>query len=267
MALGAGCFGKPGFSGTGDARLDGSGGDDAMPDACTGAWGNPSVLHELDGLVVGEPTITADLKAIYFSTMVGGRWEIHYATRNDPMEPFIPQGHLSVDPGSMVDQDPSVTSDGRLIVFRATMQGAIQQAEDTGSGFVVGNVPGLIGLVPDTLDLSGDGNTLYFMKNGALHVARRTQRSMPFAEDTEMFGTDLHWPAVTGDGTLLYYTMTPNTYGVYEATRTSVTAPFTGAAMILDSAFKDADVTDDGAVMVVAQRADTTAAILRRGCP
>lgn len=273
-----GCFGKPGFSGgAGDARVDSSGGGDAggdddasdgpLPDGCTGAWGAPTVFHELDGLVGGEPTITADLKTIYFSTMVGSRWEVHWADRPNTTSPFTPRGHLAGDPGSMLDQDPTVTADGKLIIFRVSQQGAIMQAEDTGSGFVVGNVPGLGGLVVDTMDISGDGRTFYYMKNSQLRTARRTQRSNPFTTDPGTYGNNLHWPAITGDALHLYYTMLPNSYGVYEASRLTTNDAFFGTTMLLGPNYHDADVTEDGATIVVGDFANNSVAILHRGCP
>ena len=270
-ALICGCFGKPGFSGVpSDAHGGGADGadDDANPDACTGAWGAPIVRHELDNMVTGEPTITADLLNVYYAKqLAGASWQIHWASRSDQMSVFVPRGQAPFDPGSMVDQDPSITSDGMDIIFRATQQGVIQEAKYEGTSWNRTAVFGLEGLAPDTLDLSGDGLTIYYNVGAALHIAHRTTRTAMFIEASGTWGSDLHWPAVTGDGKHLYYTMLPSTYGVYEATRPSAATNFTAIGMVLGTNYDDADVTDDGAVMVVGERTGTTLAMLRRTCP
>lgn len=274
--LGAGCFGKPGFSGSpSDAKTDGGGGgDDAggdgpIPDGCAGGWSAPAIRHELDGLVGGEPTITADLKTLYFSKqLTANSWQIHWADRGDASSAFTSRGRAPFDTvGSAFDQDPAVTDDGQMVIFREGPSGAIKQAVFTNPGWNVTNVPGLDALAPTSLELSGDGLTLYWSTNGTLHVGKRGVRTAAFVEDGSAFGTGIHWPTVTADGMHLYYTMLPNTYGVYEATRTSQTSAFSGATMLLGSGYHDPDVTSDGAVMIVGERASTTIAILRRDCP
>lgn len=270
-----GCFGKPDFSGVpGDARLDSGGGhDDAagdapVPDGCVGAWGQPMLRHELDGLVAGEPTITADLQTLYFAKQITGTsWEIHWADRGDATSAFTPRGRAPFDlNGSAHDQDPSVTDDGLMVIFRDGPSGSIKQAVFSGT-WTVTNVPGLDALAPSSLELSGDGLTFYWSTNGTLHIARRGTRTTAFVEDPATFGSNIHWPTVTGDGLHLYYTMLPSTYGVYEATRTTPTAAFAGSTMLLGSSYHDPDVTSDGAVMIVGERLDTTVAIMRRDCP
>lgn len=269
--MSAGCFSKPEFRGDGpaDAKIDAfADGGGPMDTPCTGAWGSPSLRHELDNDVTGEPAITSDLLTLYYAHQLGGsQWEIRWADRGSDTQPFSPHGKVTFDSGSTLDQDPSVTDDGKLVLYRSGTSGILMQAsKDTGS-WVTGPVPGLPSLVPDTLDISGDGNTLYYSKNGMLLVATRTMRSQPFTEATGNIGTGFYWASVAGDGTHLYYTMQPSTYGVYEATRAGQTGSFSGSTMLLGSSYYDPDVTTGGDVLVVGERTNQTVAFLRRGCP
>jgi hypothetical protein len=275
-ALCAGCFSKPGFSGgggDGDGGIDGNidSGTGSMP--CTGTtWPSPVNVMGLDNQVTGEPTITGDLKEIYWSHQSAG-WKIEWAKRTLVTSGFTTQGVVAFDPGAAIDQDPSITDDGLMMIYRVGLdEPDARMKQVTRLNRVPGtpwsapiDVPGLAAATVTSLDLSGDGLTLYYTRGLTLHFATRNTRMDMFTEQPQILGAGIVFPAISGDELSLYY-MSNNL--IHVATRGDKLSAFgTGMPVFNDPKLKDADITADGKTMVIATDNSYTIAISQRTCP
>jgi hypothetical protein len=285
-ALSAGCFSKPGFSGSGgdgdggpgdgvaDSTTDGT--TDSSIDApppCTTAWPTPMAVSGLTSDVSGEPTVTGDLKELYWTYQDGQVYELRWAEVSDlPMLAYTYKDRTSFDTDAGVDRDPSITDDGLLLVYRVGMSEVtarmeqVERANRMSAWGPPSAVPGLGSIVPSTLDISGDGLTIYYNEGQTLRHATRSSRTASFVVQPAQLGTNLQFPAISGDELTIY--VTTNFMGVDTATRPNKGSAFGGkSAVFTDSMLKDPDVTADGKAMVVATRAGNTIAISRRMCP
>lgn len=261
----AGCFAKPGFAGGdgGDAGL-GSDADGATVDACMGAWGQPVVVTEFNNKITGEPTITSDLLQVYFAKQVTGTmWEIHSASRSTTTETFTVTTAAPFGTGNQFDQDPAVTDDNQLVVFRLGGSNTVSQAIWTGSNW---SISPALNTGVTSLDLSPDGLTLYYAVDGGdLYATTRTDRALMFTASNTAIATGILFPSVTADGLTLYSVDggTPGT-GVAVRTRTSTMSAF-GMPTHLFTGAVDPDVTGDGNTMVVSMNG-TMMGIATRSC-
>lgn len=265
----AGCFSKPPFNGDGGTD-DGGGSDakhDARPDAgpCTGTFSALVPILPTNGLVTGEPTIAGNLLELYWSHQ-NGRWLIERASRTTTSGTWAINAALDFVPNNIIDADPSVTSDGTLMIMRVESGGKPLFVQSTKSGATwsgVSSVQGLESVQPASLDLSGDGLTLYYndMSNN-LRVATRHDRTMPFADSGDSFGSGFAFPAVSADGLQMFYTN--GIGGTSRATRPTTTDAFTSVGEEF-AEYKDPDLTEDGTTLVVAK--DQKIHIATRTCP
>ncbi len=265
-----GCLSKPGFSG-GDG---GTGSEDAPSDgtsdgACTPVWGAPVVQSEFNNKITGEPTITSDLRHLYFAKQLGAmQWEIHSATRSSTATSFsVTSSQLFGAPVSTYDQDPAVTDDNELVVFIAGSPPKVSQARWNGSSWVIELA---LDLAVATLDVSPDGLTLYYaVSGGDLFETKRMSRGVPFTASATTIASGVLFPAVTGDGLTLYAVdgTSPGT-GIAVRTRPSTTDTFGGAtaAVHLFSGWVDPDVTADGKTLVLS-KSGTMLGVATLACP
>lgn len=274
-ALCTGCFSKPGFSGGGgadggvDSSIDSS--TDAMP--CTGTtWPTPVNVTGLNGQVTGEPTVTGDLKELYWSRQSTG-WKIEWAKRASASGGFTTQGVVTFDTGAAIDQDPSITDDGLMMIYRvglnepdARMKQVTRLDRLPGTAWSSPiDLPGLAGATVTSLDISGDGKTIYYTRGTTLRYATRSSREGSFTEQPQTLGTSIQFPAISGDELSLYYMSNDR---IHAATRTDKVSAFEpGALVFSDTMLKDADVTADGTTMVIATDNNFTVAISQRTCP
>ena len=284
-ALCAGCFSKPGFSGgsAGDGGTDGAtdgtgdGASDSSIDAppCTAAWPNPTNVTDLNNDVTGEPTATGDLEEVYWAYQNGSSWEIHWASVTTPGTlSYTNRGRAvfhTIDDG--FDQDPSITDDGLVLVYRTGANEAaarvkvVTRPDRMSAWSSPVDLQGLTAVAPSTLDLSGDGLTIYYNVGQTLRYATRSIRTAAFVEQPTSLGNNFPFPAISGDQLTMYYSSTSN--GVFKATRTSLTNAFTAAGTVFAAStmLLDPDVTQDGTTMVMGTRNGYTLAISKRTCP
>lgn len=233
-----GCFSKPRF------------GDDT---SANGVWGEPVAISELDFQVTGEPTITDDLTTLYWATQITSMsWVLGGARRATTSEGFAV---ITVDfGGATIDQDPSVTSDGRLMVYLTDQGGLAYATWNQGAGALspAGQVPGLAGVTGATsLDLSGDGKTLYYNVGTELWFATRA-RTIDNFMPMKSLGSGFFNPAISGDELTIYYGNVGGTpRGVKYATRSQKGSAFLPQGDVFTE-FKDPDVSADDQTMVVA---------------
>jgi hypothetical protein len=263
----AGCFSKPGFGGGGGTG-DGGTGDGGT---CTGAWSTPEPITALNNQVTGEPTITGDKLQVYWHVQnTPTSQEIHWASRESASEDFTDRGTVSgLDGATGIDTDPSISDDGLVLVYRigANEQAAgFREVTRTAADLAWGaphSLAGLNTIVPASLDLSGDGLTLYYNVSQTLYSATRPTRGAAFTQSTTTLGTNRRFPAISGDELTLYY----ETPAITSATRSAKTVAFpAGTAFYTDTDLHDVDVTQDGKTLVVATHAGETIAIATR-CP
>lgn len=283
-ALCAGCFSKPGFSGGGgngdggidatDGSTDGTGDGSIDAPPCTGAWATPVAVVGLENDVTGEPTATGDLEELYWAYQNGAAWKIHWGSVIQPGSlSYTNRGRApfhTVDDG--IDQDPSITDDGLLLVYRvgtgeqfARLKQVTRPDRTTGWS-APAEVPGLSSIVPFGLDISGDGLTLYYNVGQTLKYATRANRVDPFVEQPGNIGSSLLFPAISGDQLTIY--VTTNFMGVDMATRMNRISAFgTKSPVFSAMELHDPDVTADGKTMVMGTDTNNTIAISRRMCP
>jgi hypothetical protein len=277
VALCAGCFSKPGFGGNGDGGTDGStdGASDGSIDAtpCTATWPSPNPVSGLNGWVTGEPTITGDLEELYWAYEDGPEWQIHWAEVTQPGTlAYTYKGQVAFTILDGTDPDPSITDDGLLMVYREgpsniqTQMRQVTRASRMAPWTAPVDVPGLGGTSATTLDISGDGLTLYYNLGTTLRYATRGDRLEPFVQQATQLGTGLLFPAISGDQLSVYFTM--GTSGVYTAKRSGTSSGFLAPdAVFSSSSLHDPDVTQDDTTMVIATRDNYTIAFSQRACP
>ena len=245
---------KPGF-----------GGGDGGSEDCVMGWRKPVAVPGFDNKVTGEPTITSDLLHVYFAKqMTGTLWEIHSASRTTTTEAFLVTAAAPFAAGSQFDQDPAVTDDNQLVVFRVGSSNKVSQARWTGTSWSV--EPALDHKVT-SLDISADGLTLYYAVDGGdLSATTRVDRMTAFTVSSTTIASNVLFPSVTADGLTLYSVDggAPGT-GVAVSTRASKASGFGTASHLFDDVV-DPDVTGDGNTMVVSMN-HTTMGIATRDCP
>ena len=263
ILLASGCFSKPGFNGGGTDDARGDGGPDAA--SCTGVFSTPVAIPQTNGLVTGEPTIAGNLLELYWAHD-STSWLIERASRSSTTGTWGTGASINFGQGTVIDADPSITDDGTLMILRISSGGVpiLVQSEKTGGTWgTVAAVQGLTSIHPSSLDLSGDGLTLYY--NDAannLRVATRGDRLSAFVDSGGTFGNGFSFPTVSADGLLMFFSN--GIGGTSRATRPTTADSFSIVGEELAD-YKDPDLTQDGTTLVVAK--DQKIHIATRSCP
>ena len=260
LVLVTGCFSKPSFVEGGP--IDG-------PSAlCEQPFSAPSVLTELTGSATGEPSITADGLQLYWMLQTGGsQFEVHHADRLVATDAFTTRDRFMPIPIEATDQDPSVSGDGNLIVYRglaATVPRAYFIINNGSTWSTPALVSGLEDQTISALDLSPDGLTLYFT-NGSNNLRRATRPNLmvDFVYDATGLGADLTFPTVAADGRELFY---HDGSGISRVIRpdTSFGWQSNTAMQVLPSVF-DPDLSPDGTRLYVGN--GNGISVATRTCP
>jgi hypothetical protein len=263
VGLVAGCFTKPEqFGGGGaDAGRDGATGDASGDGGVEDGSGAPCSFDLFTtplftGSITGEPTIRDDGGEFFFAYQLrGNAWEIRSGVRAAPGQ-FVDGPGLPAVTDETIDQDPSISSDGNVMVYRslqASTNPYVAQVVRTGQTWSA-PIPVLTGFPVASVDLSGDGKTLYFTVNGdSLRKAVRSNVSSSFTVE----GTDLGGPyrlATVGlpDGREVFHSPEAGANpALLHATRLSDTGPF-GPSDVLAGGLFDPDLSGDGLQLIAA---------------
>ena len=272
IVLGSGCFEKPAnlTNRTADAATDGAGAADAPAALCDVPFSPmvPLRLGELDGAATGEPTITGDGLDLYWMLQTSGsNYEIHHADRAAVGNSFTTRGRFTPAPIEATDQDPSISADGDLLVYRG-QPGAAPKAyfltRTAGTWSTPALLPGLEAEVVSSLDLSPDGLTLYF-NNGSNNLRRATSasRGAPFVVDPTGLGANFSFAAVSADGREVYYA---SSGGISRVLRPDTAFGWQMSSMtqVLTEGF-DPELSPDGESLYVANGIGISVAT--RDCP
>ncbi|MBL0220359.1 MAG: hypothetical protein IPQ07_41630 [Myxococcales bacterium] len=195
-----------------------------------------------------------------------GSWLIERASRSSTTATWGIGATINFGQGTVIDADPSITDDGTLMILRINNAGDpifVQSKNTGGTWSPVVDVAGLTGIHPSSLDLSGDGLTLYYndMANN-LHVATRGDLASAFVDSGGTFGAGFSFPTISADGLLMFYSN--GIGGTSRATRPTTTDSFTSVGEELAN-YKDPDLTQDGTTLVVAK--DQKIHVATRACP
>jgi hypothetical protein len=163
------------------------------------------------------------------------------------------------------EQDPSLSADGREIVFISVRSGAdyiylSERAEvDRAWGTPI-VVPGLATVLAQSVALSPDGLALYFV-DGAndMYQAERTDRGLPFAlaNNQNPVASNIVSPTLSADGLeLISETNPPDTGGLFEQVRDSKLQVFGGVVAITLPGLPayDADLSADNHILLTGNK-------------
>jgi len=232
------------------SRLDGIADIGAPGDAIAPCF-LPRVLAP--GITNGlDPQMRDDRLEVIYAKGPAGAYDLYHAKRSIPTSLFVETVLLNVNTVGNEESDPALTLDGLLLIFKSNRGGTGQRIwqatrlsrdDDFTSAT---QVQGIESVSPSGIDISPDGNTIYIDDGGALLVARRASRDLPF--DT-LARTSIHfdYPTVTPNGLELF----SNDGGVARFTRAvaSDTEPFVGTDVI-DTGY-DADVLPNNAAIII----------------
>ncbi len=254
VVLLAGCFTKP-------PDLTGDGGTvaDAPPDApfpsCAGVMFPPMSTRLTELTATGEPTITTSGLEIYWmvEVMTAVRYEIHHATRTQIGDAFEQPGIFVPALFEPINQDPSISGDGTLLVYRGIVDSQPRALEMVRMGDTWTSPIPLAGLTDryvKSLDLAPNGLTLYFTNDSnQLFIATRPDRQAPFVV-LGQFGAEFAFPTVSADGLELFF---HDGTGISRVERASTAASWQSntAVRVIAGDF-DPDLSPDGATMYTA---------------
>jgi hypothetical protein len=245
-----------------DGQLADADGDGVPSDAACVLSGFSGLvpLAEFDGVSADEPTLRADQLEMLFTHYNTGVFELWYADRSDTASPFSIHGRVSFDAGHSDSEDPALSADGLLVVFRdgnTYFMKYATRATKTSPWSNALPLPGLETTTADSgLDLSPDGKTVWFADSSVLHVAHRTSVTGSFGLDSAQQGAPLEFPTVSADGREIFLDdPTPLSDQLIEYTRTNLGVPFGAAPTVTfpgPNAPYDPDLTPDGMTIVVA---------------
>lgn len=248
-----------------DPLVDEATSDAAVP-ACENfsAWSTPMLVPGLD--TVDEEAgsqISPDGLALYFSR----GYYLQVARRADRTSPWIDEPILEIEVTER-QFDPTVTADELEMFFtreETDTSNCIYYTSRTSKTLPWGT-PQLQTDLCQAIDaggpyISGDGLTLYYSplfgaEEGAIYVTTRTSRTERFAAGAAVDGLpgstvgDFGFPALSADQLHLYLE-SGAPLDIYEATRTSVTAPFSAATPVpgvnvTTARDEDVSITADG---------------------
>ncbi|MDB4962769.1 MAG: hypothetical protein JWP01_2768 [Myxococcales bacterium] len=256
VGLVAGCFTKPEqFGGTGsDAGRDAVVDPDAGDGGGTPCSFGPFVGQTFNADVTGEPTIRTDGSEFFFAYQLrGNAWEIRSGVRTATTS-FTPGPGLPTETDEEIDQDPSISDDGSVMVYRSLKGGMdpyVAQVKRSGTNWS-DPFPVLTGIPVASVDLSGDGKTLYFTVDGdSLRKATRTNLEGSFTVE----GTDLGGPyrlaTVSPSGRELFHSGDPSSKELWRTSRLAPSGPFGPSDLLADTVF-DPDLSGDGLRLIVA---------------
>jgi Tol biopolymer transport system component len=155
-----------------------------------------------------NPTVTADLRTLYFQTIRQGtaKSDLWYSTRKDPKDPFpLPLEIENINSGED-DSEPWVNPAGTALYFTSTRSASVHRIykADLTSPKSVANVALVDLLAANALDvrspiLTADELTIFFATNTVVSsdydiwTATRPSKSAPFQPATAV--AELHSPA------------------------------------------------------------------------
>ena len=235
---------------------------DGPTECATVRFGAPQPLTEFDdGREEHDPQLSADRRELWL-VYLDTEFAIYRSERGSVDEPFGTP--VLVDLGMSPTRDPSLTADGRRLLFFS--RGSVYEGVRMGDAFEVRSVVGLPSFV-ESLDISWNGLRIYFADNdGILYTADRPSLDEPFTGVTMLF-EDADFPSVSPDELEIFYEpyidVDPDV--VYRRVREDIASPFGPPEIVLQSA-DDADVNPDGETLIVSDESSGLA-ILERACP
>lgn len=246
----AGC-GRIGFD---PAVLSG----DAGPDGPLGEFGAPILIEELSHPADDDdPTVTQDLKEIYFSSFRpggAGDADLWRAIRSGPDQPWEPPAPVTELNSSTLDENAGITADGLAIWFSSARGGNLDiyvstRADRQASWSVPLIVPELstanedLGCQPNPTQLR---MVFYRNQSETLHEATRPDidnqwlaREIP---ELQAVGED-ESPMLFGDNEIYFASDRAADRDLYHATRSDPSSPF-GAVIRLDTVSSTAEEDD-----------------------
>ncbi len=201
-----------------------------------------------------EPFISRDGKYLFFnnSNAPGVNTEIHYATRIDDLN-FEYQGILKGSSSDKLEGVPSMDNNGNLYFvsirtyfddFQTIYHGAFAEGEIRNVGYVAGISKKKLGHLNFDLEVSADGNTIYFVDGvfsgkpfpDQANIAIAVKRGGEFVRlgnSTDIFKnintkTLEYAPAISKDELEIFFTrlIDRKRLGIFRAVRKNTDAPF-----------------------------------------
>lgn len=282
----AGCFSKPARPlATQDAS---PAGDSIVSDApvdgpqrnCMGvAFGStPTVIGELNPFFQAEPTMTADMLEVYFTSDpdradASYLYDVRRGSRMSVGEIFTLDINLpTFNANDQLDMEASITGDGLMIAFVSRRSGddrayyATRPDRQTDWTAAI-LMPGLANERISNLDLSTDGLTLYYPNSSSpsqLLRATRTTRTEDFTINGLMLGADRRFPTVSTDGRELFYY--DNNLSILWSERESTAVPFDPGVLAATNAF-DPDLLPGDETLIATSSSGSGILVFQRTCP
>ncbi len=240
------------------------------PGCSDGVFSAPQPLAEFGDDVSSdsefEPQLRHDRLEVWWIQLVSGNADLYRATRPDQAASFGPRELVFGGPDH--DTAPSLTGDGLRLVFSSDRAGSPEAWEMTrptlNEPFAAPrNLLGLGALGSQTLDISFDGKTLYFVADGNnTMAASRPDFTSPFGAAT-LIAEGTNWPSISSDGLEIFFNTA--TGSVERRARSSTVAPFSATGQLIFDQADDPDLTADGSTLIVGR--NRTLAIVTRSCP
>lgn len=112
-------------AGDGGGSLPDGGGADAGDPEELGPWGTPTVIPALSNVAEDDdPTVTGDLRELYFDSDRDGGHDIWVSTRESASAPWGEPEKVEALSVSASDGEPQISADGRTIWFASLRGGA-----------------------------------------------------------------------------------------------------------------------------------------------
>jgi hypothetical protein len=237
--------------------------------SCT-AFGAAVPINELSAVTdFVDPALRGDMLEMLFVRGTAGDYHIHRVTRastSDKWGNLGPVSELNMGPE---ETDPALTADGLDLLYVSNASGnrrVIEAVRDNVNSqfFVYGVADGLETLEVQGIDISADGDTLYYTtySDQNVYAIQRASLLDSFQNPVvvaSMVGANIY-PSISHDQLELFV----NPQGVTEVTRTSLTELFGSAAPTIDGAADNPEISDDDTTLVVST--PQGAATLVRSC-
>jgi hypothetical protein len=250
------------------------------PPGCAGEqFQGPFNLPELDNKVaiMADPTLVGDGNELWFAgrTAAGAQQDLYFTTRASATDSFATPQLAVFDDPTADDSDPAFTADGLDLIFVSTRVSGQRLWETTRSALSdpfdmpheIGELAGTG--VPNGLDLSNDGLTLYYVTglSSDLYMVTRPDRTKLFdVAHAQLVSSGVQTPGVSPDGLELFFDPTFMN-NISRRTRATTDVPFGTDDTLVQAGATTPDVSADAQTLIFADTLRNGFEYKTRPCP